>query len=133
MLLDMSGRNSVKNVWGISVSYYGSCKLRGKLAARSAWLANWSMKPLTPSWLLDCVAGVEGMPYKSCKHAGVIAVLHVAGTAFATRAESAGARDSRRAETTGTSGFMSAKLWQDWQWVSLAVMRMRASTDVMVG
>lgn len=43
------------------------------------------MKPLTPSLLDDCVASVVGMPYKACKHAGVMRVLHDAGTASLDR------------------------------------------------
>ena len=39
------------------------------------------MNPLTPRWLLLWVAGVAGMPYKSCRHVGVIVDAHEAGTA----------------------------------------------------
>lgn len=34
------------------------------------------MKPETPSELEDCVASVDGMPYRSCRHDGVTRVLH---------------------------------------------------------
>lgn len=49
---------------------------QGPRTARSAWLAYWSLKPLTPSVFDVCVAGVEGMLYNDCKQAGVIVSAH---------------------------------------------------------
>ena len=47
------------------------------------------MNPDTPSWLLDWVASVVGIPYKSCKHVGVMVVSQLEGTASEERLERA--------------------------------------------
>ena len=61
---------------------------------RSAWLANCSMKPLTPRTLLEMALLVVGIPYIACRQAGVMTELHDDGTA----------RDVRFAAEDGTMG-----------------------------
>lgn len=70
----ISGRKSLKNVYGrvVAASYTIDASSKWTLTLRSASCGHSNSYPVTTSWFSAFFAGVDGIAYSHCKHAGVM-------------------------------------------------------------